>query len=72
MKKAEAEQQIVMAFDKWSSKQGMVQFKATGNDAFLFYNLLNKDRSPLLSFPYKGNRWQIVHAWLFRARRVTD
>ena len=51
------------------SKRGLV--KGTYNDAHEFFIELLALRSPLLSFRDRGgDRWQAVHGWLRKARRV--
>jgi hypothetical protein len=37
-----------------------------------FFLYLEKERPDLLNFRASGDKWQIVHAWLLRERRVKD
>jgi len=38
----------------------------------LFFSFLEKERPDLLNFESSGDKWQDVHAWLLRERRVKD
>ena len=41
-------------------------------DCMLFFSFLEKERPDLLNFELSGDKWQDVHAWLLRERRVKD
>ena len=45
---------------------------ATGADALLFFNYLQAERPDLLAFKASGDKWQVVHSWLLKARLVAD
>jgi hypothetical protein len=70
MKIAEAESRIIGEFISWRDKKGITN--ATGTDALMFYGYLTTHRRDLLSFTYRGDKWQRVHGFLLHARLVSD
>jgi hypothetical protein len=61
MKKAEARQAVLSAYDSWAKKYPN---QASMMGGFLFVRYLQAERSDLLDFRAAGNKWPIVHAWL--------
>jgi|JI10StandDraft_1071094.scaffolds.fasta_scaffold4008363_1 hypothetical protein len=37
---------------------------ATGNDVLEFFLKLERERSPLLAFTFKGDKYQLIQSWL--------
>jgi hypothetical protein len=67
----EARQRVLDAWDVWAPKNIAAGQAATGNIAFLFFNHLQQEQSPLLdSIP--NDKWQTMHGWLLNSRKVTD
>lgn len=58
MKQAEAKPRIVAAFLAAHPRE------RSGNDVFVFYQRLSSEHSPLLSFRFSGDKYQLVQAWL--------
>jgi len=61
MKKEEARQAVLSAYDSWAKKYPN---QASMMGGFLFFRYLQAERSDLLDFRAAGNKWPIVHAWL--------
>ena len=38
--------------------------KPTGNDVLVFFMKLDRESSPMLSFKFKGDKYQLIQAWL--------
>ena len=70
MKQADAKPLIIAAFDAWRTERGLR--RPTGHDAFAFFGDLNREHPKLLDFRCSGDKWQRVHGWLIRARRVSN
>jgi hypothetical protein len=59
---------ILQEWDVWAQKKGLIAHAESG---MLFYSHLKRNRPDLLlDFKYSGDKWEIVHAWLLRARKV--
>jgi hypothetical protein len=59
---------IIREWDAWALKN---PDDAKTSDGMLFFSYLQKERPDLLlDFKYSGDQWQIIHAWLLRARKV--
>jgi hypothetical protein len=73
MKQEEAKRLIVQEWDRWVRTQPVEPGKATGRDALKFFFELQDTRSVLLNFQTRGrDKWQIVHAWLRSAGRLSQ
>jgi hypothetical protein len=69
MKKKEAEQTIVHAWDAWAADRA----NAAGlDDAMAFFAHLQGRRPDLLDFKYSGDKGEAVHGFFIHARRVTE
>jgi hypothetical protein len=70
---SEARRLVIREWDHWVAENVPTDRKATGDDAMLFFNYLQTQRSELLDFKSNGqDRWQIIHGWLLRTGKVTD
>ena len=59
---------ILQEWDVWAQKKGLI---AHAENGMLFYSHLKRNRPDLLlDFKYSGDKWEVVHAWLLRARKV--
>lgn len=59
---------ILQEWDAWAQWHPREAKKAGG---MLFFTYLQKERSDLLiDFKASGDKWQIVHSWLLRERKV--
>ena len=69
-KKEESKWPVIREWDSWAQKNPDAAKQMNG---MLFFTYLQRDRPDLLEFK-AGNqdKWQIVHSWLLRERRVTD
>jgi len=73
MKQEEAKRLIIEEWDRWVQTQSMDSGKATGRESLKFFFELEDVRSVLLNFQTRGrDKWQIVHAWLLGAGRLSD
>jgi len=73
MKQEEAKRLIIQEWDHWIQTQSMDSGKATGRDSLRFFFELQDVRSVLLDFhTRRRDKWQIVHAWLRGAGRLSD
>jgi hypothetical protein len=68
----EFKRNVIREWNNWAGKHVPADRKATGDDAMIFFQYLQHERSELLGFKAKGDRWQIIHGWLLRERKVTD
>jgi hypothetical protein len=64
-----AKWEVIREWDAWSASH---QKEAKMMGGMVFFTHLEKDRPDLLRFPDKGDKWQTVHSWLLRERRVAD
>lgn len=60
---------IIREWDAWSTLHPN-DAKIMGGMMFFIY--LQKERPELLQFRDKQDKWQTVHGWLLRERRVPD
>ena len=61
---------IVREWDAWARRH---RNDAKVSDGVLFFSYLKRERPDLLlDFKTPGDKWQTVHAWLLRARRVKE
>jgi hypothetical protein len=68
----EERRRLIRAWDLWAAQNVPADRKATGNDGFIFFQALERERSDLLEFKSKADKWQTVHGWLLRQRKVSD
>ena len=59
---------VIREWDAWSLKH---PGEANIHDCVHFFSFLEEERPDLLNFQ-SGDKWQDVHAWLLRDRRVKD
>lgn len=72
MKVADAEREILAAWRKWRADTLPPDRKPTGTDALLFYGHLQSEKPHLLTFAFRGDKWQRVHGWLLSNSEVSD
>ena len=73
MKQEEAKRLIIREWDRWVQTQSINSGRATGRDSFKFFLELQDARAAFLDFQTRGrDKWQIVHAWLLGAQRLSD
>jgi hypothetical protein len=65
----DAEARIIREWDDWAAKQSD---PSRLRDGMQFFTHLQKQKSDLLDFRGSGDKWQAVHGWLLRNRRVKD
>jgi hypothetical protein len=68
MKKKEAEQAILHAWDVWAANPATSNL----NDGMAFFTHLQRQRPDLLDFKYSGDKWKAVHGFLIHGRRVAE
>ena len=69
--KKDAERRIIEEFLEWKSREIPGQ-RASGTHALGFFVELQKEKPELFRFRHRGDKWQVVHAWLLRAGLVSD
>jgi hypothetical protein len=63
---------ILVEWDRWLKGQPD-QTAPTARDTLKFFYDLQDQRSPLLDFrPSRGDKWQVIHAWLLNEGRCLD
>ena len=73
MKQRDLRALVIREWDRWLQNQPIDPKRATGRDSLKFFVELQDQRSALLDFQSRGrDKWQIVHAWLLKERRVLD
>jgi hypothetical protein len=60
---------VIQEWDAWSKLNPKDAGMMNG---MLFFIHLQSNRPSLLSFKSKGDKWQTVHGWLLRERRVAS
>ena len=70
MKRSEAEPMILQEWRSWASEHVAPGERRDGNTGLAFYRYLQQERSWMLDFPAKGDRWQDVHAMLLGHKEV--
>jgi hypothetical protein len=60
---------VIQEWDAWSV---IHPDEATAMNGMMFFNYLQKHRPDLLKFADNGDKWQTVHGWLLRERRVAN
>ena len=69
VKKDDAREAIVAEWDRWAARN---PDDAEVMNGMLFFVYLQEERPSLLDFRSNGDKWQAVHRWLVRARRLKD
>lgn len=76
MTETEAKQKIRPVYDKWlrevwqpENPGKLLAEDEIGRHGFRFFNYLSTERSDLLQFNYRGDRWQIVKSWIMEYDR---
>ncbi len=72
MKQDDAELQILYEWVDWRANNLTREERATGTHGLAFFAFLQSEKPALLDFRYKGDKWQIIHAWLLREGAVGD
>lgn len=70
--KEDARRLVLQEWNQWSAKHLPPDRKANGTDGLVFLGFLRAERPDLLLFRDKGDKWQTVHGWLLRDRKVID
>jgi hypothetical protein len=64
---------ILVEWDRWLKSQPIGPTTPTARDSLKFFYDLQDQRSPLLDFrPSRGDKWQVIHAWLLNEGRICD
>jgi hypothetical protein len=69
LKKEDAKLAVIREWDAWSAQHA---HEAKIMNGMLFFNYLQTARPDLLNFRERGDKWQDVHGWLLRERRVPE
>jgi hypothetical protein len=69
MKKDDAREAIVAQWDRWAARNPN---DAKVMNGMLFFVYLQEERPALLDFRSNSDKWQDVHGWLLRGRRLKD
>jgi len=69
VKKDDAREAIVAEWDRWAARN---PDDAKVMNGMLFFVYLQEERPTLLDFRSNSGKWQAVHGWLVRARRLND
>jgi hypothetical protein len=73
MKKDDAQRSIILEWDGWAASNLVPGVRITVADGLAFFGYLQKHRPKLLNFRNRsGDKWQTVHGWLLRARKVKN
>lgn len=68
MRQDERKSLLLLEWDRWLQTQLIDPPAPTARDTLKFFCELQDRRSPLLDFrPSRGDRWQVIHAWLLNA-----
>jgi len=70
MGQEDAKQAILKEWHLWAAATS--SNNAKGADGLLFFEFLQKERYHLLTFRAPGDKWQVIHSWLLRAKLVSD
>ena len=68
MKQEKAKELIIAEWYLWAPQQK----NPTELNGFVFYNYLAVNKSELLNFQCRGDKWQKVHGWLLNAGLVSN
>ena len=69
VKKDDARETIVAEWDRWAARNPDDAKVMNGMLSFVY---LQEERPSLLDFRSNSDKWQAVHGWLVRARRLKD
>jgi hypothetical protein len=72
MIREEARAAVIREWDLWVPKNLKPGQNAKGMDGMTFFVYLEREHPELLNFRGRGDKWQDVHGWLLRERRVSD
>ncbi len=72
MRQVEAEFLILHEWESWRANNPTREEKASSIDGLNFLAFLKSEKPHLLDFGRKGDKWQIIHAWLLREGAVCD
>ena len=73
MRQSERKDLVLLEWDRWLQTQPINPQAATARDSLKFFCELQDRQSPLLDFRSGGrDKWQIIHAWLLDAGRVSE
>lgn len=64
MRQEDAKREIISEWHRWAEDNIKEGQGATGLIALEFYGHLQNQKSWMLDFRYRGDKWQRVHAWL--------
>jgi hypothetical protein len=65
-----AKRAILKEWHSWASAESVCN--ANGVDGMRFFSFLRRERDQLLRFKASGDKWQVIHGWLSRAKLVSD
>lgn len=69
MKRDDAQHAIIAEWDRWAP---LNPADAKIMNGMMFFTYLQREHPSLLDFRSHSDKWQDVHGWLLRARRVKD
>ena len=73
MKRDDAQRSILREWDDCAASNLAPDTRATGTHGLaFFFGYLRKHRPGLLNFRNRGDKWQAVHGWLLRARKIKN
>ncbi|MCH6545488.1 MAG: hypothetical protein IH796_05745 [Deltaproteobacteria bacterium] len=72
MKREDARDLIRREWIRWRTEHLPLHERPSDTDAMMFYSHLQKNHPALLDFPYYGDKWPVVHAWLLSPGAVSD
>jgi hypothetical protein len=73
MRKDQWKSLLLLEWDRWLEAQPVDSSEPTARDTLKFFCELQDKGSPLLDFrPGRRDKWQIIHAWLQSAGRVSE
>ncbi len=72
MKEDDAELQILSEWVDWRADNLKPGERASSFDGLNFLAFLKSEKPHLLDFGRKGDKWQIIHAWLIREGAVVS
>ena len=72
MRQVEADFLILHEWEGWRADNLTQDERASGTHGLAFFYFLQSEKPHLLDFKYRGDKWQIVHAWLLRKGLVCD
>ena len=70
MTRDQAKRAILEEWRLWAAETNIKN--ANGRDGLRFFRSLERECKHLLAFRASGDKWQVVHSWLLRAKLVSD